>query len=417
MPRTSLPSYRHHRPSGQAVVTLSGEDVYLGRHNSRASRAEYDRLIGEWLAAGRTLPRRGRADTLAVTELVNAFRKSGVCPSSQADAYKAVMGLLVRLYGRTPVSNFGPLALRAVREQMIPLGWKRKTINYRVHCIRRIFRWGVAHEMVRPDVLHALEAVEGLRAGRCKAPESQPIQPVAVGHVETCLPFMPPIIQTMVRLQLYTGMRAGEVCAMRTGDIDVTGPVWVYRPPSHKTAHRGKVREVAIGPKAQELLEPYLRPDLAAFIFSPQRAEQERREAAHAARVTPANCGNVPGSNRVRCPRKTPGDHYDTPSYRQAIDYAIEAAFPVPEPLARKRGENSTVWKARLGERWAEVIAWRRQHHWHPHQLRHSFADQVRRQFGLEHTQRALGHAHAAVTEIYAGVALEKAVEVAAAIG
>jgi hypothetical protein len=38
------------------VVTLNGRDIYLGKWNTRASRAEYDRLMGEWLASGRCLP-------------------------------------------------------------------------------------------------------------------------------------------------------------------------------------------------------------------------------------------------------------------------------------------------------------------------------------------------------------------------
>ena len=50
-----VPSYRRHKPSGQAVVTISGRDIYLGKWNTAASRAEYDRLIGEWLAGGRCL--------------------------------------------------------------------------------------------------------------------------------------------------------------------------------------------------------------------------------------------------------------------------------------------------------------------------------------------------------------------------
>ncbi len=43
MPRlvNALPKYRHHRPSGQAVVTLSGRDIYLGPYRSQASRHEY----------------------------------------------------------------------------------------------------------------------------------------------------------------------------------------------------------------------------------------------------------------------------------------------------------------------------------------------------------------------------------------
>ena len=43
------PSYRLHKPSGQAVVRLSGHDHYLGPHNSDLSRREYDRVIAEWL--------------------------------------------------------------------------------------------------------------------------------------------------------------------------------------------------------------------------------------------------------------------------------------------------------------------------------------------------------------------------------
>ena len=43
----SVPKYRKHRGSGQAVVTLNGRDFYLGPHNSKISRLEYDRLTSE----------------------------------------------------------------------------------------------------------------------------------------------------------------------------------------------------------------------------------------------------------------------------------------------------------------------------------------------------------------------------------
>ena len=47
MPRLtkSVPKYRKHRASGQAVVTLSGVDHYLGPRGTKASRIEYDRLV------------------------------------------------------------------------------------------------------------------------------------------------------------------------------------------------------------------------------------------------------------------------------------------------------------------------------------------------------------------------------------
>jgi hypothetical protein len=70
MPRLndSLPKYRKHRATGQAVVTLSGRDFYRGSHATRASRREYDRLIGEWLACGRQ-PLHTSPDQLSVAEL------------------------------------------------------------------------------------------------------------------------------------------------------------------------------------------------------------------------------------------------------------------------------------------------------------------------------------------------------------
>jgi hypothetical protein len=48
----SVPSYRRHRQSGQAVVTLtdglgSRKDVLLGKHGTAESRAEYARVISE----------------------------------------------------------------------------------------------------------------------------------------------------------------------------------------------------------------------------------------------------------------------------------------------------------------------------------------------------------------------------------
>src|SRR6185436_1417463 len=68
------PSYRKHRATGQAVVTLSGRDFYLGPHGTKASRREYDRLIGEWLAAGRQPLHVSPAD-LSVAELCVRYLK------------------------------------------------------------------------------------------------------------------------------------------------------------------------------------------------------------------------------------------------------------------------------------------------------------------------------------------------------
>src|SRR5262245_5902418 len=133
-PRT--PSYRHHKASGQAVVSIGGKDIYLGRYGSVASRAEYDRIIAEWLANGRQLP--GSANSgkvLTISELILAYwkhvevyyAKDGK-PTSEVHAIRSALRLVRKRYGATLASEFTPLAMKAVRDAMIAEGWSRSTI-------------------------------------------------------------------------------------------------------------------------------------------------------------------------------------------------------------------------------------------------------------------------------------------------
>ncbi|HEX8322882.1 MAG TPA: tyrosine-type recombinase/integrase [Tepidisphaeraceae bacterium] len=390
----------------------------MGPHGTRLSRENYDRVVGEWLQAGRATPKAADAGGASVAELVNAFRKSGAIPDSHAHTYKLVMSIIVRLYGRTAAAEFGPLALKVVRQAMVDAGWNRANVNNRTHMVRRIFRWGVEHELVTADVVAALDAVDALRRGGTAAAESEPVKPVAVAHVEATLTKLSPMVAAMVRLQLLTGMRSGEICVMRTADIDTSGDVWVYRPGQHKTLHRGKSRDVAIGPKAIDVLRPWLRPELDAYVFSPAEAVKAHHAARAAARTTPAGQGNAPGTNRVRKPLRAAGERYTTVTYRRAVYRACDRTWPLPATLRPRKGERLPAWRARLTpQQRAAVADWQASHRWHPHQLRHTFATAVRDRFGLDHVQKALGHSHSAVTERYAKVALEKSAEVARVMG
>ncbi len=114
-PLRRVPSYRRHKPTGQAVVTLNGRDIYLGKHGTAASRGAYDRMIGEWLAAGRCVPR--SAVDLTVAELAHAywqFAKSYYRKDGQPSPFLATIRLALRhlreVYGTTLARDFGPLA-------------------------------------------------------------------------------------------------------------------------------------------------------------------------------------------------------------------------------------------------------------------------------------------------------------------
>lgn len=170
----STPKYRCHRASGQAVVMIEGRDFYLGPSGSKASKVEYDRLIGEWLAAGRQLAATSADVTdLTITEMLarywrfakQHYRKDGE-PTKELDNMRYAARPLKRLYGRTRARDFGPLALKALQSHMIEADLSRGVINGRIARIKRILRWAVSEQLVPPSTCHALASVMGLQRGR-----------------------------------------------------------------------------------------------------------------------------------------------------------------------------------------------------------------------------------------------------------
>jgi integrase len=421
-PRT--PSYRHHKPSHQAVVTIDGRDIYLGRYDSPESRAEYDRVIAEWLASGRRLP--GPGSDLTVNEVLREYMqhvdgyyiKDGR-PTSEPKNIRLSIRPARQLYGDTLAREFGPLKLKAVRQAMIEGGLCRDEINKRVRRIVRAFKWAVAEEMVPPSVHQGLKAVAGLRRGRTEARESEPVKPVADALVDAIRPHVSRQVWAMVELQRLTGMRPGEVSIMRTIDLDMAGRIWIYTPTSHKTQHHGKDRRIHIGPRAQAILKPWLRPELAAYLFQPREAEAERKARLREARKTRVQPSQMDRS-RPR-PERAPGERYDTDSYRQAIARACDRAFPHPVLAELSRKDLGAARRAEL-EAWCEIHrgeidAWRQAHRWYPHQLRHTAATAIRRQFGLDAARACLGHSSPVVTEVYAELDEVKAADVMGKIG
>ncbi|MBO0700773.1 MAG: site-specific integrase [Zavarzinella sp.] len=392
----SVPSYRKHKPTKQAVVTLTDpaggrRDYYLGRHGSAESRAEYARLIAEWNAAGRCLPHNGPAPAdLTINELLLRFwrhidgyyRDAAGNPTREAENFKHSLRPLKLLYGHTQARDFTPLSLEAVRQSMIDAGLARRVINQRVGRIRRCFKWAAAKMLVPASVYHALQAVEGLAVGRTAAPEPEKIGPVPDDVVEATFPKLNRHVAGMVRFQRLTGCRPQDVCNLRRCEIDTTGNVWVYRPERHKGAWRGKERVIAIGPKAQAVLAEFPTADPTEYVFSPRRMTEERLKLLRAARKSKVQPSQV--SRAKRKPRTRPGGRYSPRAYRLAVVRACGRAGVGP---------------------------------WHPNQLRHSRGTEVRKAFGLEAAQVVLGHAQARVTEVYAESDAELAARVALATG
>ncbi|MGI9429906.1 MAG: tyrosine-type recombinase/integrase [Bythopirellula sp.] len=400
------PKYRRHKAKGLALVTLNGRDIYLGKYGSAESKRKYRQLVAEYLQRGGASPLT-QPEEITVIEVMaaytkhakNYYRKDGK-PTREYGMIVEVCRAIRPLYGKALAVDFGPLALKSVRQSLVIAGFARTHINRQIDRVKRMFRWAAAEELIPASVPQALSMVSGLRAGRTTARESTPVQPVDNAIVDATLVHLPEIVADMVRFQRLTGCRPAEVCQLRPCDVDRSDDVWAYRPASHKTEHHGRDRTIFVGPKAQGILLRYLVRNSQDYCFRPCDTESKRRVAATAARVTPQNQGNTRGSNRKRKPKRTPGEQYTTGSYGRAIRRGCLKAFPIPDTLSNHERE---LWIAK--------------HCWSPNRLRHTTATQIRREFGLEAAQVILGHSKADVTQTYAERDIAKGMEVARRIG
>jgi len=118
-PVQSLPKYRKHRSSGQAIVNLSGKDFYLGPYGTKTSKLEYDRLVAEWLQRGRMLESDDDEEPPTVVEILAAYKRFAEKYYRKNGQQTRELGCLVEaaqfvkdLYGRQPAAEFGPLSLQ-----------------------------------------------------------------------------------------------------------------------------------------------------------------------------------------------------------------------------------------------------------------------------------------------------------------
>lgn len=154
---------------------------------------------------------------------------------------------------------------------------------------------------------------------------------------------------------------------MRPCDIDRTGEIWSYTPLTHKIEHDEIDKVILLGPKAQEIIRPWLNRDAAIYLFSPKEVRQA--SLANRRKEETVRRGNPKRLRKRRQSTRRPRDHYDDESYCQAVERACKRA-KVPK--------------------------------WTPGRLRHNAGTQVRSKFGAEAAQLVLGHQNLSTTEIYA---------------
>ncbi len=386
--RQPFPAYCHHKPTNQAYVRITRPDgtretVYLGVYGTEESRAEYARVVNG-RAADEPAPRIPHVEVKPLPETIPApargvpvkefvgrfmahartyYRLPSGEESFEVRDFELSFRELLRHYAETPVEAIGKAELKAVRDDMVKAGLSRKVVNQRIGRIKRAFMWGAEEGLVPDAVAVGLKIVRNLQRNRTEAKDHPDVVGQPVADVLAAAGQANPIVAGMMRLQLWTGMRPGEVVGLAPGEIDRSGLPWIADLSDRfKMAYKGLKRVVYLGPKARELLAGLARwEEPEAPVFRPSDSAPDRPSLA--ARYSAS---------------------YSLDSYGQAIERACKRAG-------------------------VEAFS--------PNQIRHTHATAVRRLYGLEGAQVALGHENAAVTEIYAERDLELARRIAEEMG
>lgn len=332
------PSYRMHKASGQAVMTVRGQTIYLGKFGSPESHKRFSEILADHKLGK---PIISDAGGLTVAEAALAYldfadryyRNQDGQSTRQTPRIQRALSTLVKLHAEERLDTIGPKHVRELLEKWVNEGLSRQYANHLLVVVKTAFKWLAREGYYPAHKFIEISLVEGLKLGRTRARECLPTTAVPDEDLVATLPHLQPLIRDMVQVQLLTGCRPGELVAMTWKQIDREN--WVYHPARHKNLWRGHARVIHLGPQAQEILSRHIcaNPDLPIF--------------------------------RVR---------------RQRHGYTVQAY-----------GRNIARVCKRIG-----VIPWS------PGQLRHNAAERILGEIGWDAARAVLGHRSVSTTRIYA---------------
>jgi integrase len=412
-----VPGLIYNRSNGRvyALVRWHGRSFALGRADDPEHERRYRAFVGHLLAHGVPPTAAGGAAPPApsypVAELVAHYlahcetyyrHVTDGTATASIDRVRAAVRPLLQLFGATQAREFDVAMLRTYRDHVVALGLSRVTVNGKVQVIRQLFCWAGEEGRLAPEVGLRLRVLKNLRRGRSPAPDLAPRTPVAWEHVEPVLDNMPRPVAGICRVLWHSGARCGEICQLRGRELDMTGPVWTFQPPRHKTQHHGKERFVDMGASAQQVLRPFVRLDPNEYWFSPADAAAEFQAQRRAARKTPLFPSHLrqQAKKRKASPKRRPRACYDSNAIAHAIRKAIAATN---RQLAQQHAASGAAGDA------PQIPAWT------AHQLRHAFLTHTRKALGLETAQAVGGHGSLPMTEHYTATATRELARVAAA--
>ena len=347
--------------------------------------AKYNRAVAEYLTTEQSPVSKNTVTTVAM--LVRAFtndlksRYKGRTWEGQKHGmeseYNQALNHILEHYGDLPTEEFRSNKLMIVRDAMIKKGLYRKTINKRVKYIQQAFKWGVPREMVDIVTYTSLITIELLKEGEFELRESEPVLSVSVDCVQKTLTQAHYMLKDMIRAEIAGAMRPQDVRLIRLCDINRDDPdAWVYIPPQHKKAYKGKLRAIPITWECRSILASYVQATEDTpeeYLFSPadlMKTLAIDKGRKRKSKVPPSQLLRKANARKreYRPKSRRPGACYSKNAYSNAIkNAAIKAGVP----------------------------------HWTPNQLRHLTATEINKLLGINIAQQLLGHDSAKTTAVY----------------
>ena len=357
-----FPSYLLHKPTGQARVRIAGQDHYLGEYGSEASRIAYGQLVAK-LAGG-----------ISIDPIARSKRGSTTTIESEQDPGPSV-GELCIVFLRHAESHY----------------LKNGEQTSEVHIVRSV---------IKPlNELYGMLPAKDFGPLALKAVRSKM---VGSGWCRGT------INAGMSRIRrIFKHAIANELIDSSVLDrLKCVAPLLAGRTEAHDNAPRTSVDDDRIN-FVRFLVRPLVR----------NLIDLQRLVGARSGELLQLSTGLIDRRGQVWSAELS--DH-KTRHHGQSrtLHFGPQAQLILTKYLSadpdKKLFKITRTAYCRAITRACDNAGIDR---WIPHQLRHTNADAVREEFGLEHTQAVLGHAKANMTEHYAKASKAKAAEVARKIG
>ena len=355
-----LPSYLLHKQSGQARVRIEGKEYLLGKYGSEESRVLYGELVAKHAGGVRidpfAKPKRGRSTTIE--------------PEAGLTINELVLAFMRHADGHY-VKNGKPTS--------------------EIHCLKAATRSLVD--------LYGFTFVDEFGPLMLKAVRQTFVDQGWVR--ESCNKGV-----NRIRLVFKWGVENEMVAPATLQKLQAVAALLKGRTEAHDNAPRTAVDDIRI-----ETVKKLVRPLVRDLIQLQRLCGARSGELLKLTSRMIDRTGDV--WNAAISDHKTVHHDQSRTLYFGPHAQLILTKYLSADPDAKLFGITRSAF-CRAITRACEKAGIER---WVPHQMRHTNANIVRDEFGLEHTQAVLGHAHADMTQHYARASSTKAAEVARKIG